>query len=179
MSQPSQPSRPQPSRRPTVLTGRKPQKPRAAGEHSGAGGATRRASIPVTAPGGRSSKTSHKLVVLPSAPQTKPLEAPPEEDDDLLGYETDAGRVRSHKSEGERLSKEQRRRQGCKRITAYCIAESLKTKLLAGFLRREHNVIPRVFDEAIYAVWTIFLLAPFITDLDFSYTISLYSPGMA
>lgn len=97
-------------------------------------------------------------MVLPSAPQTKPLEAPLEEEDDLLGYETDAGRVKSHKSEGERLSKEQRRRQGCKRITAYCIAEALKTKTLAGFLRREHNVVPRVFDEAIYALYHLPLL---------------------
>lgn len=116
----------------------------------------RRASISgLSAPGAlksqRTSKTSQKLVVLPSAPQTKPL--PGEDDDDLLGYETDAGiRMRDHKSEAERMSKEQRKRAGIKRITAYCIAESLKMKLLASFLKREHNVGPRVFDEALYAV---------------------------
>jgi uncharacterized Rmd1/YagE family protein len=41
---------------------------------------------------------------------------------------------------------------GYKRITAYCIARSFKTKLLASFLKREHNVSPRIFDEALYAV---------------------------
>ncbi|KAJ3908777.1 hypothetical protein F5879DRAFT_265888 [Lentinula edodes] len=123
----------------------------------------RRASISgLSAPSGalksqRTSKTSQKLVVLPSAPQTKPL--PGEDDDDLLGYETDAGiRMRDHKSEAERMSKEQRKRAGIKRITAYCIAESLKMKLLASFLKREHNVGPRVFDEALYAMYHLPLL---------------------
>ncbi|KAJ3726688.1 DUF155-domain-containing protein [Lentinula raphanica] len=105
----------------------------------------------------RTSKTSQKLVVLPSAPQTKPM--PGEDDDDVLGYETDAGvRMRDHKSEAERMSKEQRKRAGIKRITAYCIAESLKMKLLASFLKREHNVAPRVFDEALYAMYHLPLL---------------------
>ncbi|KAJ4473120.1 DUF155-domain-containing protein [Lentinula aciculospora] len=105
----------------------------------------------------RTSKTSQKLVVLPSAPQTKPI--PGDDDDDVLGYETDAGiRMRDHKSEAERMSKEQRKRAGIKRITAYCIAESLKMKLLASFLKREHNVGPRVFDEALYAMYHLPLL---------------------
>jgi uncharacterized Rmd1/YagE family protein len=98
----------------------------------------------------RTSKTSQKLVVLPSAPQTKPLHA--EEDEDLaFGYETDAG-VREYKSQAERMTKEQRKRAGFRRITVYCVCESLKMKLLSSFLKREHNVAPRVFDEAIYVV---------------------------
>ncbi|KAJ3986496.1 DUF155-domain-containing protein [Lentinula detonsa] len=105
----------------------------------------------------RTSKTSQKLVVLPSAPQTKPI--PGEEDEDVIGYETDAGiRMRDYKSQAERMSKEQRKRAGIKRITAYCIAESLKMKLLASFLKREHNVGPRVFDEALYAMYHLPLL---------------------
>ncbi|KAJ3728043.1 DUF155-domain-containing protein [Lentinula guzmanii] len=105
----------------------------------------------------RTSKTSQKLVVLPSAPQTKPI--PGEEDEDIIGYETDAGiRMRDYKSQAERMSKEQRKRAGIKRITAYCIAESLKMKLLASFLKREHNVGPRVFDEALYAMYHLPLL---------------------
>ncbi|KAJ4000731.1 DUF155-domain-containing protein [Lentinula boryana] len=104
----------------------------------------------------RTSKTSQKLVVLPSAPQTKPI---PGEDEDVIGYETDAGiRMRDYKSQAERMSKEQRKRAGIKRITAYCIAESLKMKLLASFLKREHNVGPRVFDEALYAMYHLPLL---------------------
>lgn len=111
----------------------------------------------------RTSKTSQKLVLLPSAPQTKPLPKSlaadgrieeEDEEDDEIGYETDAGRVRSHKSQGERLTKQQRKKQGFKRITAYSVAEGLKMKLLAGFLKREHNVVPRTFDEAMYVVST-------------------------
>lgn len=98
----------------------------------------------------RTSKTSHKLVVLPSAPQTRAL--PTDVEEDLtLAAETDGG-VREYKSEAERMSKEQRKQAGYKRITAYCVAESFKMKLLASFLKREHNVSPRVFDEALYVV---------------------------
>ena len=96
----------------------------------------------------RTSKTSQKLVVLPSDPQTKP---PPEEDGPH-GYETDAGIFKERKNEGERMSKEQRKRAGFRRLTAYCVAQGFNMKLLASFLRREHNVVPRVFDDALYTV---------------------------
>jgi uncharacterized Rmd1/YagE family protein len=98
----------------------------------------------------RTSKTIQKLVVLPSAPQTRPL-IPSDEEDLTLGLETDGG-VREYKSEAERMTKEQRKQAGFKRITAYCVAESFKMKLLASFLKREHNVAPRIFGEAHYAV---------------------------
>lgn len=98
----------------------------------------------------RTSKTIQKLVLLPSAPQTKPLLA--EDDEELQhGYETDRG-VRDVKSEGERMSKVDRQKTGYKRMTAFCVAEGFKMKLLASFLKREHNVQPRVFDEAMYVV---------------------------
>ncbi|KAH9899307.1 DUF155-domain-containing protein [Cubamyces lactineus] len=106
----------------------------------------------------RTSKTTQKLVVLPSAPQTKP--PPPEvdeEEEQLHGYETDQG-VREHKSAGERMSKEQREKAGFRRITAYCVAESFKMKLLASFLKREHNVKPRIYDEAMYVMYHLPLL---------------------
>ncbi|KAH7910268.1 hypothetical protein BJ138DRAFT_1153293 [Hygrophoropsis aurantiaca] len=118
---------------------------------------TRRASVSglTTPKAQRTSKTTQKLVVLPSAPQTKPLIA--DNEDDFLGYERDAG-VREYKSDAERMSKEQRKRAGFKRITAYCIAEAFKSKLLASFLKREHNVHPRVFDEALYVMYHLPLL---------------------
>ncbi|KAJ6496787.1 hypothetical protein DFH09DRAFT_1205017 [Mycena vulgaris] len=104
----------------------------------------------------RTSKTSQKLVVLPSAPQTKPLLA--DEDEDLaFGYETDGG-VREFKSQAERMTKEQRKRAGFRRITVYCVCESFKMKLLSSFLKREHNVAPRVFDEAVYVMYHLPLL---------------------
>lgn len=108
--------------------------------------------VTVAAKAQRTSKTTQKLVLLPSAPQTKPL--PPDEEEELQhGYETDRG-IREVKSVGERMSKEQRQKAGFKRITAYCVAEGLKMKLLASFLKREHNVQPRVFDEAMHVVST-------------------------
>lgn len=123
--------------------------------------ATHRASVSGFATTGqkpqRTSKTIQKLVLLPSAPQTKPL--PTSVSDDVLGYQTDTGVVREYKSAGERMTKEQRKRTGYKRITAYCIAEALRMKLLASFLKREHNVTPRVFDEAMYIVSIVFLTA--------------------
>ncbi|EIW78317.1 DUF155-domain-containing protein [Coniophora puteana RWD-64-598 SS2] len=109
----------------------------------------------------RSSKTTGKHVVLPSAPQTKPLRAYGQggSDEDVLGYETDAGvRVTAPKSAAERMSKDERRRAGARRITAYCVAESLRMKHLAGWLKREHNVSPRVFDEAMYVMYHLPLL---------------------
>ncbi|KAI0631136.1 DUF155-domain-containing protein [Trametes polyzona] len=106
----------------------------------------------------RTSKTTQKLVVLPSAPQTKPPPIVAEEDEEQLhGYETDQG-VRDYKSAGERMSKEQREKAGFRRITAYCIAEGLKMKLLASFLKREHNVKPRIYDEAMYVMYHLPLL---------------------
>lgn len=50
------------------------------------------------------------------------------------------------------MGKEQRKKAGFNRLTAYCVAESFNMKLLASFLRREHNVVPRVFDNALYTV---------------------------
>jgi len=123
------------------------------GKRDALSNASRRASVAGLTSGTkaqRTSKTTHKLVVLPSAPQTRPLLA--EEDDDLtLGHDTDGG-IRYYKSAAERMTKKQRKQAGFKRITAYCVAESFKMKLLSPFLKREHNVSPRVFDEAIYAV---------------------------
>lgn len=98
----------------------------------------------------RTSKTSQKLVVLPSDVQVQPL--PPSREPQVDGGEGPSGLSGDHRSEGERMSKEQRQRSGYKRLTAYCIAESFRMKLLTAFLKREHGVAPRVFDEAVYAV---------------------------
>ena len=73
------------------------------------------------------------------------------EDDLTLGHDVDGG-VREYKSQAERMSKDQRKQAGFKRITAYCVAESFKMKNLSSFLKREHNVSPRAFDEALYVV---------------------------
>lgn len=101
----------------------------------------------------RTSKTHQRLVELPSDPQTRPHRAEQGEDDAIHGYETDNGvRMREQKSATERMTKAERRRAGCRRITAYWLADGVRLKLLGSFLRREHNVIPRSFDEALYVV---------------------------
>lgn len=148
-------SRPEPQRLPSSskLPGRR-TRPNRLASISDKNAPQRRTSVSAGAPGAknqRTSKTSQKLVVLPSAPQTKPLLADAHEDL-TLGYETDAGAVREYKSEAERMSKEQRHRAGYQRLTAYCVAESFNMKLMASYLKREHNVSPRVFDEALYVV---------------------------
>ncbi|KAF8644902.1 hypothetical protein AX16_008186 [Volvariella volvacea WC 439] len=111
----------------------------------------------------RTSKTSQKLVVLPSDPQTRPLptyelEGPSEELAMFVEQEGEGVIRREYKSEAERMSKEQRKQAGFKRITAYCVAEAFRMKLLAPFLKREHNVSPRVFDEALYVMYHLPLL---------------------
>jgi len=101
----------------------------------------------------RTSKTHQRLVELPSDPQTRPLPAEEADNDAIHGYETDTGvRMREHKSAIERMSKAERHRAGCRRITAYSLADGFRMKLLANFLKREHNVVPRSFDEALYVV---------------------------
>ncbi|VDB98560.1 unnamed protein product [Peniophora sp. CBMAI 1063] len=101
-------------------------------------------------------KATQKLVELPSDPQTKPLLS---EEEDVLGYATDAGiRMRERKSAAERMSKAERREEGFRRITAYGVAEGVRIKLASSFLKREHNVHPRVYDNALYAMYNLPLL---------------------
>ena len=156
-------SRPAPNRAPTAPLPRRTRPKRSLSTNAVTRPPTRRPSmsggmsrgttlnqIPGAAKAQRTSKTTQKLVLLPSAPQTKPLLA--EDDEELQhGYETDRG-LRDVKSEGERMSKAERQKAGYKRMTAYCVSEGFKMKLLASFLKREHNVQPRVFDEAMYVV---------------------------
>ncbi|PPQ93332.1 hypothetical protein CVT25_014461 [Psilocybe cyanescens] len=99
----------------------------------------------------RTSKTTHKLVELPSALLVDVSNGL------ALGHEAD-GAVWEHKSQVGRMNKVQRKEAGFKRITAYCVAESFKIKLLSSFLKREHNVSPRAFDEALYVMYYLPLL---------------------
>ena len=98
----------------------------------------------------RTSKTSQKLVLLPEEPQKTALpEKRNEQDEERVG-EGEVGM--DGRSAGERMTKEQRHRAGYDRLTAYCIADRIKPRLTTAFLKREHGVTPRVFDEAIYVV---------------------------
>ncbi|KAF8342822.1 uncharacterized protein EI90DRAFT_3115358 [Cantharellus anzutake] len=108
----------------------------------------------------RTSKVSQKLVELPLEPQTGPL--------------TD---VPHHRSEAERMSTEEREQQGYPRLTAYCIAEGFRSKALAAFLKREHGVSPRVFDEAIYAAYHLPLLPGYAPNVNVRSSAPSKSPG--
>ncbi|KAI9508546.1 hypothetical protein F5148DRAFT_971111, partial [Russula earlei] len=56
----------------------------------------------------------------PVRPPERPLPAEQGEDDEIHGYETDTGvRMREHRSTTERMTKAERRRAGCRRITTY------------------------------------------------------------
>ncbi|KAI0918633.1 hypothetical protein AcV5_002569 [Taiwanofungus camphoratus] len=156
----SPPTAPASSRRPRPTRSLSATSPRTVSRRPSVSGLTLTGAInPVTgAPKAqRTSKTTQKLVLLPSAPQTKPLPLEVEDEEALHGYETDRG-VREQKSAAERMSKEQRENAGFSRMTAYCVAESFKMKLLTSFLKREHNVSPRIFDEAMYVMYHLPLL---------------------
>lgn len=102
----------------------------------------------------RTSKTSQRHVVLPSEAQTRPL--PDEVPEGVIPtYDI--------RSEGERMSKEERQKTGYSRMTAYSLAEGIRTKQLSAFLKREHAVLPRVFDEAIYVVRKLFNVCRLLT----------------
>ncbi|KAH8113890.1 DUF155-domain-containing protein [Phellopilus nigrolimitatus] len=139
----------------------------------------------------RHSKTSTKLVLLPSGPQTKPLpgeleiglEYPlgdigmgaPLEEETLV---TRKGRTDT-KSAGERMTKAERARAGYpyRRLAAYCVAEALRVKLLAAFLKREHNVAPRVFDEAVYVMYHLPLLPGYDPGVNVRSSAAVKTPG--
>lgn len=59
---------------------------------------------------------------------------------------------------GEQLTPEQRDDMGYQRLTAYYCCEEFKMSLLSGFLKREHAVSPRLYDDAIYALYHLPLL---------------------
>ncbi|CCA75160.1 related to RMD8-Cytosolic protein required for sporulation [Serendipita indica DSM 11827] len=59
---------------------------------------------------------------------------------------------------GETLTPEQRDQMGYQRLTAYYCADELRMSLLSTFLKREHAVSPRLYDDAIYALYHLPLL---------------------
>lgn len=117
----------------------------------------------------RMSKLSQRLVVLPSEPQTRPF--PDEISGEVRAPSQDV------RSEGERMSKAERHRAGYSRMTAYSVAEGIKMRHLVAFLKREHAVLPRVFDEAIYVVCPISDACSLLSNIA-RCTISHYSLAM-
>lgn len=76
------------------------------------------------------------------------------------------------------MSKAQREEAGLPRLTAYATAEGYKTKLLQAFLKREHGVgVVRVFDDAVYAVYTLPLLPGYGASTKVRSSPAVKSPG--
>ncbi|CAG8535496.1 715_t:CDS:2 [Scutellospora calospora] len=107
----------------------------------------------------RTTKTAQKLVLLPEE-----AEVPPGE---LSDYpETPVTPLASHppvnnihdSTDAERMPKESREINKYPRATAYCTAEGYYLKKLLSFLREEHNIQPKLYDECLYAPYHFPLL---------------------
>ncbi|KAG2179292.1 hypothetical protein INT44_006137, partial [Umbelopsis vinacea] len=98
----------------------------------------------------RSTKTSQKLVLFPSAAET-----PADDDqiqDDGLGLRLPLDfHLSGSRTIAERMTKDQRDFANLPRLSAYCTAEGNNLKELCEFLRLQHHVSPRFYDECLYA----------------------------
>lgn len=104
----------------------------------------------------RTTKVSEKLVLIPESPQPAfqfddddSEDAPPVEDSEEMSE--------NRKTYAERLPKE-RRTDKFPRVTAYCISESIRIGAAAKFLRENHKIRPRIYNEALYAPYYLPLL---------------------
>lgn len=76
------------------------------------------------------------------------------------------------------MSKSQREEAGLPRLTAYATADGYKMKLLQAFLKREHGVgVVRVFDDAVYAVYSLPLLPGYGASTKVRSSPAVKSPG--
>ncbi|KAF9347311.1 hypothetical protein BGX34_003249 [Mortierella sp. NVP85] len=118
----------------------------------------------------RTTKVSQKLVLLPEEDEeaeeehTDYPEGPfSDTEQDLFRDESDYrnrrrglhGRVATH---SELLTKEQRHAKGLARVVAYCTADGYDIERLSAFLKANHEVHPRGYDEALYVAYHFPLL---------------------
>lgn len=93
----------------------------------------------------RTSKTSQKLVLIPDED---------EENENELGHSVNAKGARS---KAEKMSKEKRGRK-LSRVTAYLVSDGFNLKTTAKFLKKTHDIYPRIYDEALYCPYCLPLL---------------------
>ena len=119
----------------------------------------------------RTTKVSEKLVLLPETAEDDDGEgeAPPpplrraeaEEQGPLRDEELDVLRKRGGvrgKSYAERLPKRQRAEK-LARVTAYCTAQSTRMRATAEFLKTRHEAKTKLYDDCLYTVYHLPLLA--------------------
>ncbi|GBB99608.1 hypothetical protein RclHR1_03580015 [Rhizophagus clarus] len=104
----------------------------------------------------RTTKTSQKLVLLP-------------EEEVILASNDEASDVEAPVAE--RLTKEVRDNKHYPRVTAYCIAEGFYLGILTEFLRKEHNVQPKFYDECLYSPYHFPIVPGRITEIASSFDV--------
>ncbi|CAK9442034.1 uncharacterized protein LODBEIA_P58220 [Lodderomyces beijingensis] len=110
----------------------------------------------------RTSKTSQKLVLIPerqksgsSPPPTARTDSP--EPQPLSSSDAADLSAQIMRSRAELMPKE-KRAQEFSRMTAYFICEEIDLPAVAKFLRKNHEVKPRLYDEALYVPYALPLL---------------------
>lgn len=148
-----------------------PSKPPARTQLKGTPARVQRYSLPVRAEKPvRTSKVSGRHVLLPSESQLAPLPDREAHADDESDEEEDEERApeprprvsappRGPKRKGpvyyafERLPPQERIATQLPRLTSYAISASIHLPTLLGFLRREHGVRPRLYEECAYVLY--------------------------
>lgn len=105
----------------------------------------------------RSTKTSQKLVLFPSETAESATYIQEQEEDDESGEPTQAVHlplelhVLGSRTVAERMKKDQRDRLDLPRVSAYCVADRFDLEEARRFLKEQHHVTPRIYDECLYA----------------------------
>ncbi|KAJ2960924.1 hypothetical protein NQZ79_g3777 [Umbelopsis isabellina] len=98
----------------------------------------------------RSTKVSQKLVLFPNADDPAVHEDVEYQDGGSNQVPLDT-HVSGSRTIAERMTKDQRDFANLPRVSAYCTAEAYDMKQLGEFLRHQHYVSPRLYDECLYA----------------------------
>ncbi|KAG0253129.1 hypothetical protein DFQ27_007642 [Actinomortierella ambigua] len=108
----------------------------------------------------RTTKLSQKLVLFPEDQEEEDEGGEPfdlhEHIDDGFQEDYRSRRRGLHgraPTASEMMTKEQRNARGLSRVVAYCTAEGFDYKRLIPYLKQNHNVYPRLYDEALYAAY--------------------------
>lgn len=112
----------------------------------------------------RSTKTSQKLVLFPSETAESTSSYVQQDDTDQEGDATPVVHlpqelhILGSRTVAERMTKDQRDRLSLPRVSAYCLADRFNFEEARKFLKDQHHVTPRVYDECLYAPYVILSL---------------------
>lgn len=118
----------------------------------------------------RTTKTSEKLVLIPEQDDVEgSFKFDDDEDDDYYEFEAhppkpptfidnmgEEGKPR--RTFAEKLPKD-KRADKFPRVTSYCISDAVRLQAAAEYLRENHKILPRIYDEALFAPYYLPLLA--------------------